>query len=83
MIKKCLKLPADGKKPDGKGARRPGSEVVGWISPQEIYEISKIKHADRPEETLINICKGVVGTARSMGVEVSEGVEGEAVVKIR
>lgn len=51
-----------------------GRAVVGRISPQAVYEIAKIKQSDeyRSDEELEGIAKGVVGTARSMGVLVTE-----------
>jgi len=66
------------------GANRPGSQVVGTISPQAVYEIAKIKQRDegRSFYPLEGIAKSVVGTCNSMGVVVQddgqEGQEAEA-----
>lgn len=55
----------------GKGKfQKKGS--LGELSLKHIYEIAKIKktdaaHADMP---LKNVCKGVIGTARSLGIKV-------------
>jgi large subunit ribosomal protein L11 len=71
FIKKCLALPPAGpKRPDGKGASKPGTEVLGYISLQEVYEIAVAKQKDRPTIPLQAICRQVVGSCNSMGVEV-------------
>ena len=51
-----------------------GKVAVGRISPQAVYEIAKVKQLDsyRADDDLQGIAKGVVGTARSMGVIVTE-----------
>ncbi|GMH79935.1 hypothetical protein TL16_g08328 [Triparma laevis f. inornata] len=62
------------------GSSNPGSkEIAGYISPQAIYEIAKIKVKDDANkgQELEGMCKTVVGTARSMGVVVREEEEEE------
>jgi len=50
----------------------PGNEVAGKITLKHVYEIAKIKATDPPMEfvPMEEICAGIIGTARSAGVEV-------------
>lgn len=52
--------------------KRPGHEVIGTIHVKQVYEIAKIKQRDEHLKrlSLENICKTIVGSAKSMGVEV-------------
>lgn len=67
------------------GAHRPGSEVVGYICPEAVYEIAKVKQRDEEGELIDLEClaKSVVGTCNSMGIVVTDGAlqegEGDAV----
>jgi large subunit ribosomal protein L11 len=49
-----------------------GTEVAGKITLKHIYEIAKIKSEDPPLECmpLETICKMMISTARSCGIEV-------------
>lgn len=49
-----------------------GSEVAGKITLKHVYEIAKIKSEDPPLELfeLQDICKMVIATARTCGIEV-------------
>jgi large subunit ribosomal protein L11 len=71
-----------------KGPSQPNPEVAsGYISPEAVYEIAKIKQLDemRFHLPLEGIARSVVGTAKTMGVQVretsddSEGGDGESV----
>jgi large subunit ribosomal protein L11 len=55
-----------------KGATNPGSEVVGAVSLKHVYEIAKIKQADRHMKhvPLESLCRSVIGTAGTCGIEV-------------
>ncbi|PVU95248.1 hypothetical protein BB559_002810 [Furculomyces boomerangus] len=55
-----------------KGAKKPGSETVGKISLKHVYEIGKLKQKDPGLQhvELESICKSVIGSARSIGIEV-------------
>ncbi|GJJ07372.1 hypothetical protein Clacol_001574 [Clathrus columnatus] len=55
-----------------KGAARPGHEVTGTITLKHIYEISKIKQTDEHLNhlPLESIARMVLGTARSLGIQV-------------
>jgi large subunit ribosomal protein L11 len=64
LIKKAAKLAS--------GANNPGREVAGSITVEQIKEIIEIKKEDlnaRDEAAAIKI---IAGTARSMGIEVSD-----------
>ena len=54
---------------------------VGYITPEAVYEIAKIKHADdmRWHLPLEGVARSVVGTARTMGVICREAEEEEKV----
>ena len=49
-----------------------GHEVVGRVSLRHIYEIAKVKNQDPgfANYPIDSVCKCVIGTARSMGIEV-------------
>ena len=58
-----------------KGASRPGHETVGKVTVKHIYEIAKVKLQDvhkkqRDDVTLRMMARALVGSARSMGIEV-------------
>lgn len=55
-----------------KGTGRPGHEVTGTISLKHVYEIAKIKATDEHMKNipLESIARMIVGSARSLGVQV-------------
>ncbi|PPQ77310.1 hypothetical protein CVT25_010892 [Psilocybe cyanescens] len=55
-----------------KGTGKPGHEVTGTISLKHVYEIAKIKATDDHMKTLPleSIARMLVGSARSLGVQV-------------
>lgn len=58
-----------------KGPAQPSPErASGYITPEAVYEIAKMKQKDemRWHLPLEGVAKSVVGTARSMGVRVRE-----------
>jgi large subunit ribosomal protein L11 len=55
-----------------KGSKNPGKEMVGKISKGKLLEIAKIKAKELTANSLEAALKTVEGTARSMGVEVTE-----------
>jgi large subunit ribosomal protein L11 len=64
----------------GKGPGDPSPDVAsGYISPEAVYEIAKIKQQDtiRWHLPLKGIARSVVGTCKSMGVQVREVSEKE------
>jgi large subunit ribosomal protein L11 len=61
-----------------KGPTSPSAEIAsGYITPEVIYEIAKMKHADdnRWHLPLEGVARSVVGTARSIGIRVREAEE--------
>jgi len=50
----------------------PGHQTVGKLSLKHIYEIAKIKAQDPAFEgvPLESVCKTVIGSARSLGIEI-------------
>jgi len=61
-----------------KGPSNPSPETpVGYITPEAVYEIAKIKLQDdlRKHLPLESVARSVVGTCRSMGVAVREATD--------
>lgn len=58
-----------------KGAVAPGTKgqvKVGKVSLKQVYEIALLKQKDEHmvQQPLYGICAGIIGTARSMGIDV-------------
>ncbi|CAI5729615.1 unnamed protein product [Hyaloperonospora brassicae] len=54
------------------GAATPGQQVVGSVHLRQIYEIAKVKQQDEMVDyiDLPSICKTIIGSAKSMGLDV-------------
>ena len=68
LLKKAAKLHTEKKK--GSGAKKPGKEKVGQVTKKQIQEIATIKLPDTTAATLEACMRTVMGTARSMGIDV-------------
>jgi large subunit ribosomal protein L11 len=55
-----------------KGTKTPGREIVGKVTMAQIREIAEIKMKDLNAHDLDSACQMLVGSARSMGLEVVE-----------
>ena len=55
-----------------KGAREPGRETVGAVGMAQLRDIAERKMADLNANDLDAACRMMVGTARSMGIRVTE-----------
>jgi large subunit ribosomal protein L11 len=64
FIKKAAKLES--------GSKTPGREKAGAISPTQVREIAEQKMKDLNCDTIESAMKMVAGSARSMGIEVTE-----------
>jgi large subunit ribosomal protein L11 len=53
-----------------KGAARPHEQKIGRLSHADVQEIAKIKMVDLNAHDLDAACRIIVGSARSMGIEV-------------
>lgn len=55
-----------------KGAGKPGHEILGTINAKHVYEIATIKATDEHMKhlSLETIARGVVGSARTLGLQV-------------
>jgi len=75
FLKKCANIE--------KGAARPVLETVGKVTLKQVYEIAAIKQTDKHVShiPIEHICRSIIGTARSMGVEIVHGKEGSAITK--
>ena len=61
-LKKAAGLP--------KAATNPGKEVVGSVTLNQVREIVELKKADLNTSDVDQACKMIIGSARSMGIEV-------------
>jgi len=59
----------------GSGSQRPGHTSVATISAKHVYEIAKVKQQDTKDVPLESVCRNIIGTCRSMGVEVVNRLE--------
>lgn len=67
-----------------KGPTSPNPEVASaYISPEAVYEIAKIKHRDdmRWHLPLEGVARSVVGTCKSMGVQIRDVTDDESQTK--
>jgi len=55
-----------------KGTQTPGIGIVGKVTMAQIQEIAKIKMVDLNAHDLNAACQMIIGSARSMGLEVVE-----------
>lgn len=55
-----------------KGASKPGKEIAGQVTLKHIYEIACVKKNDNALKNvpLEQVCKSIIGSARSMGIKV-------------
>jgi large subunit ribosomal protein L11 len=66
--------------PDSPNADAP----VGFITPEAVYEIARVKNADqhRWHLPLDGVARSVIGTARSMGIRVKESEDDQVVEEV-
>lgn len=62
FLKKAAKLP--------KGANTPGKETKGQVTMQQVREIAEKKMPDLNTSDVDAACQMIIGSARSMGIEV-------------
>uniref|UniRef100_A0A1B6GVV9 Large ribosomal subunit protein uL11m n=1 Tax=Cuerna arida TaxID=1464854 RepID=A0A1B6GVV9_9HEMI len=62
-----------------RAAMQPGKEVAGKVTLKHVYEIAKIKMEDPPNalKSMEYMCKQVIKTAHSMGIEVVKTLDPE------
>ncbi len=53
-----------------KGSGEPNRNKVGSVSMQQVEEIAKLKHPDLTAKDLDAATRSIMGTARSMGIEI-------------
>ena len=70
LLKKAAKLKL-GKKP-ASGANKPGYETVGKVTMAQVREIAEMKMEDLNANDLDAASKIIAGSARAMGIEVTE-----------
>ena len=64
LIKKALNLES--------GSARPNKDKVGKITVQQVKEIAQVKLQDTNAASLETCMQSIIGTARSMGVELAD-----------
>ncbi len=70
LIKKAAGMKATGK--PGSGSKQPGVVVSGKVSMAQLQDIAKIKMKDMNTDNMDQAVKTLAGTARSMGIQVTE-----------
>ena len=55
-----------------KGSGSPGHSDVGSVTLREVFEIAKVKQADIPHVDVENVVRAVMGSAKSMGIQIDE-----------
>jgi large subunit ribosomal protein L11 len=70
LIKKAAGMKPTGK--PGSGSKLPGRDVVGKISMDQLREIAKVKLKDMNTDDLDQATRTMAGSARSMGLQVTE-----------
>jgi len=68
LLKKAAGLHTEKKK--GSGAHRPGKEKVGQVTRSQVEEIAKAKAEDLTAASVEAAMRTIMGTARSMGIDV-------------
>ena len=61
-IKKCLNIT--------KCSKTPGRELVAKLTMAQVQKIAEEKMEDTMTDSVENMCKMIIGTAKSMGIEV-------------
>eukprot|EP01018_Ginkgo_biloba_P033925 Gb_09384 [translate_table: standard] len=59
------------------GSSKPGHQIAGTITVKHIYEIAKVKQSDPYCQymSLESICKSIISTARTMGIQVKKELD--------
>jgi large subunit ribosomal protein L11 len=70
LIKKELGLKIEGK--PGSGSKRPNKDKVGQISTAQIKKLAELKIQDMNAGSIESAMRSIAGTARSMGVDVTD-----------
>ena len=63
FIRKALELKS--------GSKKPGHLTAGTLPLKHVLEIAKVKQKDNPHTPLEALCRSIIGTARSMGIQVA------------
>jgi large subunit ribosomal protein L11 len=70
LLKKAAGLATSGK--PGSGSPEPNRKKVGKVTNAQVIEIAKIKLEDLNTHLVESAARSIAGTARSMGIEVSD-----------
>ena len=70
LIKKAAGMKPTGK--PGSGSKLPGRDIAGKISMAQLREIAKVKIKDMNTDDLDQATRTMAGSARSMGLQVTE-----------
>jgi len=69
-LKKAAGLKPEGKRNRPRGAETPGREVAGYVTAAQVREIAEAKMKDLSANDVEAAMQIVLGSARSMGIEV-------------
>jgi large subunit ribosomal protein L11 len=70
LLKKAAGLPTV-KKP-GSGAKEPNKTKVGKVTKKQLQELAQLKMADMNTTNVESAMRSMAGTARSMGIEITD-----------
>ncbi len=70
LLKKAAGLKPVGKRNRAKGSEKPGRAVAGHVTVKQVREIAEAKMADLSANDVEAAMKIIVGSARSIGIEV-------------
>ena len=70
LLKKAAGLKPVGKRNRAKGSDKPGRTVAGSVTVKQVREIAEAKMADLNANTFDQAMKIILGSARSIGIEV-------------
>ena len=70
LPQKSSRLKPEGKRNRPKGAEAPGREVAGYVTAAQVREIAEAKMKDLSANDVEAAMQIVLGSARSMGIEV-------------
>lgn len=70
LLKKAAGMKPVGKRNRPKGAEKPGRETAGYVTAAQLREIAEAKMKDLNANTVEGAMQIILGSARSMGIEV-------------
>ncbi|MDP0928606.1 MULTISPECIES: 50S ribosomal protein L11 [Paracoccus] len=70
LLKKAAGLKPQGKRNRARGGEKPGRETAGYVTVKQVREIAEAKMADLSANDVDQAMKIILGSAKSIGIEV-------------